>query len=312
MVRVIADPCPSNDPIRPRPQNGQLLAEAVKRESIFVGKAVEQSIRHMENRLGLYQADAKKPRRREGTVRHVEIGLKIPVGSVADYHEVPRVQNRSGRECKNIRPARWSCRLQSEPCQRFRVLPHVEQLNPLPAHFASRRRRNRQCRIDNNPEKVSVIQRIGAQGDFPTVRVTVAVRINALRVGVVNKDFSAVGQPVAVGILPIRHGIKPYPRVAGYIRVLVHTSAIGQNQISRQTFPRAFQPVKRWRHLMPMDIGAGDNFIVFIGPNHHGNAGCVPDGIGENLGHVRSVRHRKQYVSAGQTLHIRKAELSRL
>jgi hypothetical protein len=35
------------------------------------------------------------------------------------------------------------------------------------------------------------------------------------------EDSHAISEPVAVSILPIRHGIKPYPCVARYIRVLV-------------------------------------------------------------------------------------------
>jgi len=38
------------------------------------------------------------------------------------------------------------------------------------------------------------------------------------------EDSHAISEPVAVGILPIRHGIKPYPRIARYIHVFVNAT----------------------------------------------------------------------------------------
>ncbi len=144
------------------------------------------------------------------------------------------------------------------------------------------------------------------------IRQPVPVGVGKSRIGVVNKDFSAVGQPVAVGILPICHGIKPYPCVAGYIRVLVDANPVGQHQIGCQTFPRAFQPVKRWRHLMPHRIGVRNHIRLLVGPCDHNHRRRVPNGIGENFGDIHAIGHGDKHRAVRCSLNVADAELARL
>ncbi len=277
--------------------------------------SVHQAIHHNGICAGLRHYPHCRGRVVGKAIGHPKIHFQIAIRHIAAAQQKkPAGFNPGiGRKHISVGISRVS-HLNNEIPKIHRIAPRAIQLNPFIAQIRSRRivQHFIQHHVPRQLGGAEPVERLGSCGQFLSIAPSVPVGVGIAGVGVVNKDFSAVGQPVAVGILPIGNGIKPYPRVAGYVRVFVHANAIRQHQIGCQTFPRAFQPVKRWRHLMPYRIGVRYHVGLLVGPRDHNHRGRVPDGIGENFNHIGPVRHREQHRAVRCSLNVADAELARL